>query len=500
MFEELKKLSKHYAIYALGGILSKAIGFIMIPIYTRFISPAEYGIVGILNLVVWIVSLIVGMNIVAGVMRFYYLYKNDRERNSVVSTSIFFVILVSLPIVLSLIYFSNTLAQVFFKNINYSLYFKIIFAALFFEMLLPIPFACLRIKNKSFSFLQFSLLRFFIGLSLNIVLIVFLKWGILGIFYSQLVTALIMSPILLYITFKEFGFAISLEPIKKILSYSLPLIPAGLAMIVLNLGDRYILKQFVSLEQVGFYTLGYKIVMVLGFLVGTPFRYVWQPYRFSIAENKNAPGIYSKVFTYFTLFIGFIGLSLAVLAKDIVKIIATPTYFGAARVIPVVTLGYIFYQLYYLLNIGIFLKKKTKWVPFIVSAAAGLNVVMNLLLIPKVGIMAAAYSTLASFTFLAVAGYFVSQRFYKISYEFTRVVKIIFVGIGLYFVSQAIGIEGLLRGIFVKLIIIFSFPFILYLLGFYAQGERVRISQLLKNLKSKFSAISLKIFGLTENR
>lgn len=500
MFKELKKLSKHYTIYALGGIIGKAIGFIMIPVYTRFISPAEYGIVGILNLVVWVVSLIVGMNVVSGVTRFYYLYKSDKERNSVVSTSIFFIILVSLPIVLSLIYFSDALSQMFFKNIHYSLYFKITFAALFFEMLLPIPFACLRIKNKSFVFLQFSLLSLFIGLSLNIMLIVFLKLGILGIFYSQLITAFIMSPILLYITFKEFGFVILLGPVKKILSYSLPLIPAGLAMIVLNLGDRYILKEFVSLEQVGFYTLGYKIVMMLGFLVGVPFRYVWGPYRFSIAEDKNAPEIYSRVFTYFTLFIGFVGMGMAIFAKDIIRIIAAPSYFGASRVIPVLTLGYIFYQLYYLVNIGIFLKRKTKWVPYIVSAAAGLNVVINLLLIPKAGIMAAAYTTLASFAFLAIAGYCVSQRFYKISYEFIRVLKIIFVSVGLYFVSKTMQFENLLVDIFVKSIIIFLFPFILYLLGFYTKEEVVKVSQLMKSLKIKFKAASLKMLRLREGQ
>ncbi len=499
LFEDLKKISKHYVIYAGGTIINKAIGFIMVPVYTRCITPPEYGIIGILNLMVWVLGLIVGMNISAGVTRFYYAYSDQGERGSVVSTAILFVAIFSVPVLASMTLFSGNISYVLFNNKDYSLYVNLSLAALFFEMLLPIPMACFRLKNRSVAFLVFSIAQLFVGLAINIVLIVILRWGILGVLYSQILTPLAISPVLLYFTFKDFGLRFSLDPLKKIISYSLPLIPAGLAMIILNFGDRYILKCFVPMSDVGCYVLGYKIALLLGFFVGLPFNYIWQPYTFSISENENAKNIYAKIFTYYSIFVVFVGLAIAVFAKDIIKLIASPDYSKAAMIMPPVVLGVVFYQLYNLLTLGIMLTKKTRWLACVVSAAAGLNVAMNLALIPRFGTMAAACTTLVSFAFLACLGYATAQKFYRIEYELGRLFKIFFVGIGLYIISSLIQFDNLAVDIFGKSFVVMAYPFALYFFGFYEDKELVKIQVLTKSVKAKFKAISSRILEFAQN-
>lgn len=493
MFDELKSLFKHSVIYSIGNIMSRAIGFLMIPVYTRYLTPADYGTVEILTLTSTILSLILAMGLSSSVMRFYFDCNKEHEKKEVVSTALIFSLSVALTAVIVLLAFSSELSLLMFNSPGFSLYFKLIILSMFFEISLGVPQIYLRILDKSVMFTVVSIIQLIIGLSLNIYFIVLLKMGVLGVLYSMLFSGLVISVLMITYTFKNVHFHFSLEKLRPMLAYSLPLIPAGLSMFALNSGDRFLLKYFCDLQEVGIYSLGYKFAMVLGMLIGQPFYQVWSPHMFSIAKTKDAPRTYSRIFTYFVFVLVFAGLGLSVLIKDILKIMVTPKFFEAYKVVPIVVIGYIFYQVYYLLPIGIHLEKKTKWLAAIVTFAASVNVVLNWFLIPRYGMMGAAWVTAVSFLCLPVTTYFISRRYYFIHYEFKRIALILFSAVTLYLFANSIDTRNVFLSIALKTGLVLLFPVVLYVVRFYHAEEIRKISELF--LRS-FQMIAHNIPGL----
>lgn len=487
MFKELNKLLKHSLIYGAGAVISKAVGFLMIPVYTRYLTPEDYGIIEILTLTSYIITWIFSMGLDSSILRFYFDYDTEKEKKEVISTGLIFLIGVMLLGILILLNFAAKFSLIFLDTVEYPYYFKIIFITTFFQVILNIPLTYLRAKDQSILFVAISLCRMIIALSLNIYLIIFLNMGVLGVLYSSLITNSFICLIMLFVTFKEIGFVFSLKKLKKMLDYGLPFVPTGLSLFVLSFADRYFLKCFSSLNKVGLYSLGYKFASMLGILIINPFYQIWNVFMFSEAKKNNAKQIFARVLTYFGFIITFAGLGISMLGKEIVKIVATPAFFDASMVIPIVTLAYILYGGYHIFPVGIYLKKKTKHLVPVVISAAILNLLLNWFLIPKFNIMGAGMATMLSYLYLAVCAHFVSLRFYTIRYEFRRISKILLSAFFLYSCGLLINTQ-ILYSILLKVLLWLSFPALLYFLKFYEKDELYQFKNL---LGSAFSKIKL---------
>jgi O-antigen/teichoic acid export membrane protein len=493
MFNEIKTIFRHYLIYSFGNLASKAIGFLMIPVYTRYLTPDDYGIIEILTITSSIVSNILILGLSSAVLRFYFNYNSIRDKNKVVSTALTFTLITTFLAVAFLYNFSKNISFLVFNSQRYFYLFQVLFVTLFFEISVAIPYMYLRAKDKSVMFTTISLLQLVLGLSFNIWFIVGLRLGVLGVLFSSLLSNLLISSFMLLFVFRDVGLHFSVNKLKEMMPYGIPLIPANLAMIVLNMGDRFLLQHFCSLQEVGLYSLGYRFAMMIGVLVGQPFLRVWNTHMFLIAERNDASEIYSRVLVYYSFILLFFGLGVSVLIKDILKIMATPEFFDAHKVVPFVVLGYIFYEVYYIFTVGIYLKKHTKWIAFIVSFATGLNILLNLLMIPKFGMMGAASVTALSFFCLPLSAYFLSNRLYHISFEFERVVKLIFVALIIYFAGSLIDIESILLSLLLKTILILTYPIILYFFSFYEAKEIEKAIDMFRLARIKFHFITSKV-------
>lgn len=489
MFDEFKRLLKHSIIFGMGALISKAVGFLMIPVYTHYLSPKDYGIIEILTLTSSVIVFALFLALSSSILRFYFSYDTEKEKKQVMSTGLISAISGMLLVVIILFSSSDRLSLFFFRSVVYSHYFKLIFATAFFELALGISLTYLRAKEQSVFFIAISLFRLIMALSLNIYLIVFLKMGILGVLYSSLITNSFVCIAMLFITFREINFSFSIKKLKEMLNYGFPFIPSSLGFFILSFADRYFLQHFSSLNEVGLYSLGYKFAMMLGILITEPFQQIWNVFMFSVAKKDNAEQIYSRVLTYFGFVIIFAGLGLSMLCKEIMKIIATPAFFDAYKVIPIVTLGYIFYGTYNIFPIGIYFKKKTKYLAYIVISAALFNLLLNWILIPKYNMMGAGIATMLSYLYLSSCTYIVSERFYSISYEFRRISKILFVGISLYMCSQLISINSTFYSIFIKSLLLLSFPIFMYFVKFYEKEELHKLKELLNMSFSKIQLI-----------
>lgn len=481
MFEELKSIFKHSAIYGVGNIASKIIGFLMIPLYTRYLTTADYGVVELLDITVAIASELLAMGFAYAVIRFYYDYKNEEEKNQVISTALIFNLSCALVSVILLINLADGLSLLIFGKARYSTFLQIIFITMFFEICLVVPFAYLRAIKASVYYTALMLTRLIIGLSWNIYFVVILKKGVAGILFSGLITGIISFLFIVPLVFYKTGFHFSVKKLKGMLHFGLPLVPDGLAMFILNFVDRYFLRYFSTLSYVGLYSLGHKFGIMLNFLITLSFLQIWTASIFSIANRKDAKELYARIATYFGYVIIFAGLALSVLIKEILMVMAAPSFLEARKVVPLIVIGYVFMGVKYIFDVGFYLQKKTKYIPVISWTTASITIILNGLLISKYAMIGAGMSKALSFLFLTSLTYYISKRVYFVPYEFYRIFKLIVVAIVIYFISLLIPSGSFLFSFLIKGILVCSFPFTLYLLKFYYPEEKAKVKALIKN-------------------
>lgn len=486
MFEELKRLFRHSIIYGIGSIISRIMGFLMIPIYTRYLTTQEYGIVEILDLVSYIATTVIIAGFVPAASKYYFSYKEDSDKNHVISSALIFTTLMSLIGSIILIVLSKHCSLLLFKTDSYTYYCQLSFIALFFEIFINIPFLYLRIKDASVLYIIVSIFRVFLGLLLNIYFIVFLHLKILGILYSAIIVGIVSSIYLIFYIIRCVGISFSYPKIKEMLRFGLPLIPADLGMYLLNYFDRFFLSYLCSLSVVGIYAIGYKFGMILSTLIGTPFTMIWVAFRFGIAERKDAKEIYARVLTYFEFIVIFFTLWLMVLIKDIMSIVVSKEFFDAYKIVPLIAISYFFFGANSIIRMGIYLEKKTKWMFATVWIPLVFTVIVGLVLIPKYNVIGAGIIKIFSFFFMTYITYFISQKFYPIEYEFKRILKMIGVALLIYGINSSIPSLPLFFSLTLRSMVVFMFPILLYYFNFYDKKEKEKIKEICFKYREKY--------------
>ncbi|MBU2471348.1 MAG: polysaccharide biosynthesis C-terminal domain-containing protein, partial [Bacteroidetes bacterium] len=300
---------------------------------------------------------------------------------------------------------------------------------LFLDAIVIIPFASLRQTGKAKKFALIKFLNILINVSLNIILLVKFKLGVEGIFISGLAASAMTVVILLSDIFKNFRFNFSAKLFKELLKFGLPSLPAGLAAMMLQVIDRPILRYLTDDSSVGIYQANYRLGIFM-MLVVSMFDYAWKPFFFSTAKEQNAKDIFARITTYFLLGMATVFILITLLIENIVKFqiygkfIIHPDYWSGLNIVPIILLAYLFNGLSLTFSAGIYIQKKTSYLPFITLIAAIANVVFNFLLIPMLGIIGAAFATLISYVVMAVTMYYYSQKFYRIEYEYKKFIII----------------------------------------------------------------------------
>lgn len=471
MFNDIVRLSKHSIIYGLGVAASQFLGFVLIPLYTHYLTPEDYGTLEIFNVTLSILGVIILMGLTSALFRSYYQNDDPDNKKVVVSTAFLFFSIVSAITIIVLIALSKYISSALFDSDEFTFYFQILFLTLFFDRGMTIGLSYLRAREQPTHYALFTLARFIIGAGLNIYFVAFLEKGVLGILESNLIASAVVYAVLIVRLVKDVRFRFSSRELKKMLAFGLPLIPTGLAVWILTMADRYFLQFLSTPDELGLYSLGYKYGLVIQVILVEPFQLAWLPFMFSTTSRENAKEIYSRVFTYFLFVIMFVALVISVLSKEIVAVMSPSSFVEAYKIVPFVALSYVLFGCYYALMVGINLKGKTKYLIPIVLFACILNLGLNYLLVPDHGKMGAAIATLICYALLPIGCYFVSRRLYRVDYEWGRVVKIVLVTAVIYtgtvFISHD---SGYVEGVF-KILTLLMYPVVLYIIGFYRPEE-----------------------------
>jgi O-antigen/teichoic acid export membrane protein len=306
--------------------------------------------------------------------------------------------------------------------------------------------------------------RFFVQLCLTLYFVVIARKGIGGVIWAEAITGLLFTPLFVGLLHREIRMVVSWPVLKGMLQYGMPLVPAAMAMSLLNLSDRYFLKHFSTLEEVGLYSMGYKFGIAMAIAVGA-FQQAWAVAMFRIAKEEDAKVIFSRLFTVFLSILGILGLGLSLFSKEVLMIFSTPPYYASHRVIPLVLSSYFFLGVYYYTAIGINLRKKTYYQTLVVMGAAILNLGLNYWLIPPYGMMGAAVATLVSFAAMGICAMILSLQLYYVGYEYRRITGLSMGAVGVFVVATVLPMQTN------PVLVLFKvFFWVVYVGGLYAAG------------------------------
>ncbi len=411
--------------FAIAQILTKASGFLLIPIYTRFLTTTDYGIIGYLQVIMQVLSTILMFGFYGAQTRFYYDYKYKPEEMGSFLYSINIYLLVVLFLVCSFFtFYGENVFGPFIdkKSIPFNPYWILILWIVFFQIFnqIVISYYLCRKNFKRCATLQY--VNFLITTTCIIYFIVVLREGALGQIKGLLIGNFLFFTLFYWDYAKNFRLKFSFNKLKYALSFGLPVVFHLLASVSLNFIDRVILERYVSLADLGIYTLGYQVGMVMSVLVNS-FNQAWAPNYYDLMKDKNLNHSWhvKRVFYIWLGVIGTICLIGSMWSKELLLFLTPAKFHKSAQIVPIIIFSYVINGLYFFAVNPILFFKKTKFLPFTTGTAAILNIMLNFLLIPKYGIMGAAYATVISFMFMAVSVYLISLRLFNPGYNILKV-------------------------------------------------------------------------------
>ena len=343
--KETKLLARHSVIYGIGNLLNKFASILLLPVYTRFLTPTDYGINELVGLSMNIISILLSTSISTSIYRFYYEYKDENDRNQVVSTAIITLFSLNIIIFLCLCPFTGTMAKYILDSEKLYLYFIISLMTLVFQSVVGIGYNYLRVKEQSLKYTILSSGKLLFAISLNIYFIVFLKLGVLGILLSTLITSIVMFIIVIIPILLKTGLTFSYNKLKEMMKFGLPIIPAQFGAFLVHLSDRFFIKEYISIADAGLYSLGYKIGNLPGNFVASPFNQIWAPRRYQIIKDANSSQIFGQILTYFLFIMIFCGLFVSCVAKEIIMIMADSKFWSAYAIVPYIVIAGIIFNL-----------------------------------------------------------------------------------------------------------------------------------------------------------
>ena len=475
----LKQLAGQTAVYGLGVVIPRLLTYVLLtPFYTRIFARAEYGI--ITELYAYVVFLIVILTY--GLETGYFRFSKEKETDKdVYKTSLISIVISSLSFILIIFLFYKRIADVlgYESSSKYILWIGIIVGL---DALTAIPFAKIRLQNKAMKYSLIRVIEVAVNLFFNWFFVLYCfnnyeEYDWISKFYNpefrigyvllSNMFATIAKTILLSkeILFSDGQFQYSI--LKKLLSYSFPLLIAGLAGTINEAIDRILLKYMIQppylpMEQLGIYGANLKLAVLMTLFIQM-FRYAAEPFFFSKMNEGNAKEIYAEVMKYF-IFAAMSIFLLVVLYIDIFKLFIGVEFREAIAIVPIILLANLFMGIFYNLSVWYKLTNLTKFGAYLVISGAAVTIVVNVIFIPKCGYMASAWGHFSAYLVMIILSYLFGRKYYKINYDLKRIFVYIFLAILLFYLFKNNSITNQLILYGLKSLSLFLYLFIFILL------------------------------------
>lgn len=384
------RMVRHSSIYALGNIAGQLVGFVMLPIYTRYLTPADYGVVGLLLFAVSLIELVFGARMARVLPRFYYEQEEQTERHAVISTALLITSAASGLAMAALLLLREPVSQGLFGSSEYGLVVGLFALLILGHALENYGLQYVRMQQRPWLFISLNLVKLVLQLSLNIWFVVVQQQGVLGIALSSAISSAVFSLALAGYTTAHTGLRFNSALARRLLAFTWPLWIAGLAGLYIGSANRYYIRIFSSLEEVGLYELAIKFSTIITLLIWRPFNQYWQTERFVIYRQPDPLPVFQNVFRFVSLLMVLAALGIALFAGPVIRIMADAAFHRAEQAVPFLVFGAVFSSLTLFSNFSFLVKDKTGWMSQNEYLTAAIVTVFYLLLIPAFGFVGAA--------------------------------------------------------------------------------------------------------------
>jgi O-antigen/teichoic acid export membrane protein len=354
-----------------------------------------------------------------------------------------------------------------------------------------------RIERRARSFVAFTLLNVAITVVLTLVLVVGYNKNAIGLMIGNFAGSVLVYSCLLVarrhsIGFRRFDFGI----LREVLHYSLPLMPAGLALWGLNFADRAQIQGLSTTAELGSYAVASKVALAVMVAVGA-FQTAWPPFAHSIRGEDTAKQTFRQVFTYWSVLMGWAVAALTLISAPYIRLAFPGEVHNAIPVVPMLIAGSVLYGGFMIVNIGVTFSKKTRMTPVISAVAAAVNIGLNFLFIPKWGIVGAGVTTVIGYGVLLWLGWLNAQRSYPVAYDWNRVLRVFAVATAYVALSVWVLPETGAVGIALRIVAAASFPLALFVVGALSRDDGARMRALLA-MRGRTRSVALEDATLDE--
>lgn len=466
---QIKRLGKHSAIYGLGGLVQRIVAVLLLPLYTRYLDPSDYGAIEALIALSAIVITLLRAAIQNSFFRFYFDAEDDQRRLTVVRTAFWFTMGTATFALVAGVALAEPISRGLFATGEHANLVRAAFVGLWASMNYDQLTALFRVEERSVSYSIASLANVLVTIGITILLVVVLEKGPLGVLVGNFSGTLIVYSVLLGYRRAQLGLEFDRSLFRRMLAWGMPFVPSVVALSTINFSDRFFLVKFWDQHELGLYGIGVRISAALLFLL-TAFRTAWPAFAFSIKDEDEARRTFAFVMTYVVFVSSWAALALGLGSPWLVRLLTTPDFYEGSRVVALLAFSWVAFGAYVvvLVSIGRARRRRSNWL--ITGSAALVSLILNLVLIPPYGLIGAAISVLCAYVAMFAGLMWKAQNVYPVPYQWRRLALAVGTAVALTVTGKVLDV-GLPAAVALTL----AFPLLLALLRFYLPEERRRI-------------------------
>jgi O-antigen/teichoic acid export membrane protein len=481
----LRRLATTGAAYTAASILSKVIAVALLPLYTRYLTPEDYGAAEVLFAAVVAVSIVVRFGLIEAILRFYY--KDGEDPKQVVRSTFAGLFWLSTLAALVALPFAGPISEALLPTdaadperispAEAADLARIAIAGLWVLTMHEFLLTLFRLEERARAFFVTTILNVLASIALTVVLVVGFDEGARGLLLGSYATGAAFVLGLIVLQWRHLSLRFDPGLLRRLFRFGLPTMPAEVSLYMLNFVDRLIIVRTVGLAEAGLYSLAVKFAQAVNVLV-RGFQLAWPPLAYSIRDDDEARRTYATVVTLFVAGCAFVVTGMWLFSRWIVRALAAPEFFDSYEAVGLVATAVTLYALYLVLVV---ILGRTGRTEFNMPAALGAlvaNVALNLILVPPLGIVGAGLALVASYLVVLGLMLWFTQRLFPVPYEWGRLLRVVLtvtalVGIG-ELVAPTSGADGLL----IRVALFAAYPLALFATGFFTSDERRLLSRL----------------------
>jgi O-antigen/teichoic acid export membrane protein len=470
----LRRLATTGAAYTAASILSKLIAVALLPLYTRYLTPADYGAAEVLFAAIVSASIVVRLGLIEALLRFYY--KDDEDPNRVVAgtfAGLFWFATVGALVALP---FAKPISEALLGEPATGLA-RIAIGGLWVLTMFEFLLTLFRLEERAQAYFLVTIANVLATIALTVALVVGAGEGARGLLVGSYATGAVFVLGLIALHRRRLSLRFDRKLLRRLLRFGLPTMPAEASLYLLNFVDRIIIVRSVGLAEAGLYSLAVKFAQAVNVLV-RGFQLAWPPLAYSIRDDGEARRFYATVVTLFVAGCAFVVTGMWLFSRWLVRALAAPEFFASYEAIGLIATAVTLYALYMVLVVILGRTGRTEFNFPATLAALVANVALNLILVPPLGIVGAGLALVASYLVVLGLMYVFTQRLFPVPYQWGRLVRVVLISAVLVGVGELALPGSGAFGLLGRIALFAVYPLALFASGFFTPEERVWIGRL----------------------